>query len=148
MNSILYQRSCSELVLGPKMRLSASNKQLCSVTLRMSMVGVMYVLANRDQAHNNAVVWTIFRREDVPQLRAFLSQRYPYAKGDVIHGRKICLDHDDIRKLREQNVTPFSAVQKPGVAILIPAGCVYQVSIMLRYQSKSVTRHTFSSRRP
>ncbi|KAI0087829.1 hypothetical protein BDY19DRAFT_953403 [Irpex rosettiformis] len=119
-------RSANKPDLGPKLYLSASNTQQCSVTLRMNMTGTMYVLANRDQSHQNVAVWTTFRREDVPQLRAFLSKRYPNAKGDAVHGRKHYLDHDDLRRLREQRVIPFSTVQKPGVAILIPAGCVYQ----------------------
>ncbi|KAI0729532.1 hypothetical protein BC629DRAFT_1575657 [Irpex lacteus] len=94
--------------------------------LRVSMTGTQYILVSRDQTRQNVASWTIFRREDTAQLREFLAQEHPRCGYDIINERNHFLDQEDLRKLRERKVVPYTAVQKPGVAVIIPPGCVYQ----------------------
>ncbi|KAI0747458.1 hypothetical protein BC629DRAFT_1559405 [Irpex lacteus] len=112
--------------LGPKLHLSTSSTCLHSMTLRVSMTGTQYILVSRDQMRQNVALWTIFRREDTAQLREFLAQEHPRCGYDIINERNHFLDQEDLRKLRERKVVPYTAVQKPGVAVIIPPGCVYQ----------------------
>ncbi|KAK8668903.1 hypothetical protein V6N13_106349 [Hibiscus sabdariffa] len=83
-------------------------------------------------------IWDVFRREDVPKLRDYLNKhfrefRHKYCCPvqqvvDPIHDQSFYLTVDHKSKLKgEYGIEPWTFVQKLGEAVLIPAGCPYQV---------------------
>ncbi|VDN96029.1 unnamed protein product [Rodentolepis nana] len=84
-------------------------------------------------------VWHIFRPCDTAGLREFLikidklssqssSRSESSAGGDVIHDQRMFLSQEQLEKLRaETGIKPYTILQFPGDAILIPAGSVHQV---------------------
>lgn len=81
--------------------------------------------------------WDIFRRQDVPKLLEYLrrySKELTHAYGspkDVIHpilDQIFFLDAFHIMRLKEEfNIEPWTFKQNIGEAVMIPAGCPYQV---------------------
>ncbi|VUZ53225.1 unnamed protein product [Hymenolepis diminuta] len=100
------------------------------------------------KSHTNATsnrglpgaVWHIFRPCDTAGLREFLikidklsspsssSRSEGSAGGDVIHDQRMFLSQDQLDELKaETGIKPYTILQFPGDAILIPAGSVHQV---------------------
>lgn len=85
-------------------------------------------------------VWHIFRPCDTAGLREYLikidklttnpsSGSASTAGGDVIHDQRMFLSQGQLEELKvETGIKPYTVLQFPGDAILIPAGSVHQVS--------------------
>nr|XP_043628897.1 lysine-specific demethylase JMJ25-like [Erigeron canadensis] len=83
-------------------------------------------------------VWDVFRRQDITKLKKYLwnhSAEFkladcPSDEKDFfpIHDNSFYLNMEHKRKLKEEfGIGPWSFKQKLGDAVLIPAGCPYQV---------------------
>ncbi|KAL8103889.1 lysine-specific demethylase JMJ28-like isoform X3 [Apium graveolens] len=80
--------------------------------------------------------WDIFRRQDVPQLLEYLRRHCDESIHNPTHVEVVhpILDNsfyfDAFQKMRlkkEFNIEPWTFEQKTGEAVIIPAGCPYQV---------------------
>eukprot|EP00850_Spirogloea_muscicola_P021382 SM000247S08271 [mRNA] locus=s247:45272:49281:+ [translate_table: standard] len=83
-------------------------------------------------------LWDIFRRPDVPKLRAYLMEHWkefrhldnkPLQKVvHPIHDQVFYLTDDHKRKLKDEyGIEPWTFQQHVGDAVFIPAGCPHQV---------------------
>eukprot|EP00270_Netrium_digitus_P005319 TRINITY_DN16992_c0_g1_i1.p1 TRINITY_DN16992_c0_g1~~TRINITY_DN16992_c0_g1_i1.p1 ORF type:complete len:312 (+),score=111.89 TRINITY_DN16992_c0_g1_i1:51-938(+) len=83
-------------------------------------------------------LWDIFRREDVPKLRAFLRTHQTdfmhfnlqpvQTVSHEVHDQVFFLSERHISALKEEyGVEPWTFVQYQGEAVFIPAGCPHQV---------------------
>lgn len=91
----------------------------------------------KQTANPSGAQWDIFRRQDVPKLLEYLRQHsdelssaYCYG-GHVVHpilDQSFFLDAYHKMKLKEEfDVQPWTFEQRVGEAIMIPAGCPYQI---------------------
>ncbi|KAA8519899.1 hypothetical protein F0562_014191 [Nyssa sinensis] len=82
--------------------------------------------------------WDIFRRRDVPKLLEYLrkhsnefSHGYCFPKHQVVHpmlDQSFFLDAVHKMRLKEEfNIEPWTFEQHLGEAVIIPAGCPYQI---------------------
>ncbi|XP_078176514.1 lysine-specific demethylase JMJ26-like isoform X2 [Carex rostrata] len=83
-------------------------------------------------------LWDIWRREDVPKLRDYLTKHArdftngynlpSYLAGDLIHHGSVYLTMEHKRKLQDEyGIEAWTFEQNLGDAILVPAGCPYQL---------------------
>ncbi|KAJ7567097.1 hypothetical protein O6H91_02G132000 [Diphasiastrum complanatum] len=95
-------------------------------------------VAESDADTYGGALWDIFRREDVPKLRAYLMKhREEFKHVDnkpvekilhPIHDQTLFLDEEHKKKLKEEfEVEAWTFEQKLGEAVFIPAGCPHQV---------------------
>ncbi|KAK1304142.1 hypothetical protein QJS10_CPB11g01048 [Acorus calamus] len=88
-------------------------------------------------ANSCGAQWDIFRREDVPKLQEYLRrhcnefrntcQSFKHAAHPV-HDQSVFLDTAHKKRLKEEyHVEPWTLDQHTGEAIIIPAGCPYQI---------------------
>ncbi|XP_022886306.1 lysine-specific demethylase JMJ25 isoform X1 [Olea europaea var. sylvestris] len=94
--------------------------------------------SSEDKRGNNScgAQWDIFRRQDVPKLLEYLKRHSNelshtcYSK-HVVHpilDQNFYLDAFHKLKLKEEfDIQPWTFEQQPGEAIIIPAGCPYQI---------------------
>ena len=73
--------------------------------------------------------WDLFRAEDAPAIRKFLTDRYKLASGiDPIHSQQFYLDKQLRAELyAKTGVRSHQVIQRQGEAVFIPAGCAHQV---------------------
>lgn len=81
--------------------------------------------------------WDVFRRQDAPKLLEYLSTHFndfrraycsPKQVGDPILDQKFYLDATHKMRLKQEfNIEPWTFEQHLGEAVIIPAGCPYQI---------------------
>ncbi|CAM8905754.1 unnamed protein product [Rhodiola kirilowii] len=81
--------------------------------------------------------WDVFRREDIPALLDYLkknSEKLSHTSnnsknaGQPILGQSVFLDAMDKSRLKEEyNIEPWTFKQRVGEAVIVPAGCPYQI---------------------
>lgn len=95
-------------------------------------------LSPKEKEATGGALWDIFRREDVPQLEAYLRKhanefRHTYCSPveqviHPIHDQSFYLNLEHKKRLKEEyGVEPWTFEQKLGEAVFIPAGCPHQV---------------------
>ncbi|KAK0207438.1 hypothetical protein IW262DRAFT_1530297 [Armillaria fumosa] len=121
--------------LGPKMyNAMASNQREGSngsTRLHMDMADALnimtYSCAGPDGSPGCAA-WDLYRREDNDAIRQFLKQRFEFNDQDPIHSQQFYLTENLRLELWQQyHVQSYRVYQRPGEAIVIPAGCAHQV---------------------
>ncbi|KAH7434700.1 hypothetical protein KP509_06G031200 [Ceratopteris richardii] len=91
-----------------------------------------------EDSEYGGALWDIFRRQDVPKLRAYLNchwrefkhinEEYLSEVFDPIHDQTIYLDEEHKKRLRDEyGVEPWTFQQYIGEAVFIPTGCPHQV---------------------
>jgi [histone H3]-dimethyl-L-lysine9 demethylase len=73
--------------------------------------------------------WDLFRAEDAPAIRKFLTDRFKLASViDPIHSQQFYLDKELRAELyAKTGVRSHQIIQRQGEAVFIPAGCAHQV---------------------
>ncbi|KAL8044942.1 hypothetical protein ABFX02_08G078900 [Erythranthe guttata] len=96
-------------------------------------------LANNEQRFDEqkgGAVWDVFRRQDVPKLEEYLRRHYGQFRHKFplqqlfhpIHEKAFYLTGEHKRNLKAvYGIKPWTFIQKLGDAVIIPAGCPYQV---------------------
>ncbi|KAL5721358.1 hypothetical protein ACHQM5_005011 [Ranunculus cassubicifolius] len=90
------------------------------------------------QATQGGAVWDVFRRQDIPKLKEYITKHSkefmhtyssPVQKVDhPIHDWIFYLLSEHKRNLKEEfGIEPWTFEQKLGEAVIIPAGCPFQV---------------------
>ncbi|PKA62254.1 jumonji domain-containing protein 1C [Apostasia shenzhenica] len=79
---------------------------------------------------NAAIIWDVYRRQDVPKLNEFLGvhvNKFLNTAMHPIYEQRLYLNSDYKRKLKDEyNVEPWIFQQHVGEAVFIPAGCPFQ----------------------
>ncbi|EYU40203.1 hypothetical protein MIMGU_mgv1a003411mg [Erythranthe guttata] len=95
--------------------------------------------ANNEQRFDDktgGTVWDVFRRQDVPKLEEYLRRHYGQFRHifplqqlfHPIHEKAFYLTVEHKRNLKAQyGIKPWTFIQKLGDAVIVPAGCPYQV---------------------
>jgi lysine-specific demethylase 3 len=103
-----------------------------STRLHMDMadaVNMMVYAEPRGDGTPGGARWDLFRAEDAPAIRKFLSDRFHLASGlDPIHSQQFYLDKQLRAELyAKTGVRSHQVIQRQGEAVFIPAGCAHQV---------------------
>lgn len=93
--------------------------------------------AEQQGADSCGAQWDIFRRQDVPKLLEYLSRHsnefshtysFPQSVIHPILDQRFYLDVTHKTRLKEEfNIEPWTFKQNLGEAVMIPAGCPYQI---------------------
>lgn len=88
-------------------------------------------------AESSGAQWDVFRRQDVPKLIEYLqrhSNEFSHMSGlhkhvvHPIHDRSVFLNTTHKIRLKEEfDIEPWTFEQRVGEAVIIPAGCPYQI---------------------
>ncbi|EYU20992.1 hypothetical protein MIMGU_mgv11b022386mg, partial [Erythranthe guttata] len=90
----------------------------------------------RFEAQKGGVVWDVFRRQDIPKLEEYLRRHYRQFRHifplqqlfHLIHEKAFYLTVEHKRNLKaEYGIKPWNFIQKLGDAVIVPAGCPYQI---------------------
>lgn len=135
-----YASSLSFLLLsnvGPKMYFASPDfKKEGSTKLHKdvtSAINIMLYAHGKSPTLDKGAEWLVFAREDGPRLCEFLrSEPNSRLDGDsnpcISH--QVFIDANKLVQLEKIGIRPFRITQLPGQAVVIPAGCAHQVSIV------------------
>ena len=106
-----------------------------STRLHMDMsdaLNIMTYASARPDGSKGSAVWDLFRREDTSKVHAFLRQATGQpildSDGSAIHSQEFYLTDSMRAELFETcGVRSYRVHQRPGDAVIIPAGCGHQV---------------------
>ncbi|KAL1742882.1 hypothetical protein HDZ31DRAFT_83810 [Schizophyllum fasciatum] len=123
--------------LGPKMYNAQASSTRAgskgSTRLHMDMADALnimtYAAPKASESIPAGAAWDIFRPEDSVTIREFMRRTLHRTSVDPIHSQHYYLD-DKLRHdlFEETGVRAYHFQQRPGEAVLIPAGCAHQVS--------------------
>ncbi|KAK0485497.1 hypothetical protein EDD18DRAFT_1293050 [Armillaria luteobubalina] len=121
--------------LGPKMyNAMASNQRRGSngsTRLHMDIADAINVMTHSCDGPDGSpgcAAWDLYRREDNDAIRKFLKQKFQFEGQDPIHSQQFYLTEDLRLELWQlHHVQSYRVYQRPGEAIVIPAGCTHQV---------------------
>ncbi|TBU31981.1 Clavaminate synthase-like protein [Dichomitus squalens] len=122
--------------LGPKMYNAMasfeSQGSKGSTRLHMDMADAINIMAYASPTPDGrpgCAAWDIFRAEDTPKLRKFLRKKFKgQYQHDPIHSQQFYLDSTLRQELyKDYGVHSHRIYQRPGEAVLVPAGCAHQV---------------------
>lgn len=112
-----------------------------STRLHMDMADALNIMTYASPCPDGSegcAAWDLFRREDSETVRAFLKETFGFGKTetsrrhgpDPIHSQLFYLTDELLQQLYERHgVKSFRFYQKPGEAVMIPAGCAHQVRV-------------------
>ncbi|EPS40604.1 hypothetical protein H072_5493 [Dactylellina haptotyla CBS 200.50] len=84
--------------------------------------------SNDEEDRSPGAIWDIFPVGATRHIREYLDEKYPNQTIDPFHRQNCYLTQEDIRILFElHGVQSYRILQRPGDAILVPAGCAHQV---------------------
>ncbi|CAN1222055.1 Lysine-specific demethylase JMJ28 [Linum grandiflorum] len=97
-----------------------------------------FFISHEKHDESCGAIWDVFRRQDVPKLVEYLRQQcnkltdaYGSRKQQVthpLHDQIFFLDAVHKRKLKEEfEIEPWTFEQHVGEAVVVPAGCPYQI---------------------
>lgn len=122
--------------LGPKMYNAFATQDTegskGSTRLHMDMADAVNVMVHTEPCADGSpggARWDLYRAEDAPAIRQFLSERFKLASGlDPIHSQQFYLDERLRAELyTKTGVRSHRVIQRQGEAVFIPAGCAHQV---------------------
>ncbi|KAK6537696.1 hypothetical protein TWF694_011867 [Orbilia ellipsospora] len=89
--------------------------------------GVKHSFEN-DKDRSPGAIWDIFPIGATKHIRKYLDEKYPNQPTDPFHRQNCYLAQEDLKILyRNYGVQSYRILQRPGDAIMIPAGCAHQV---------------------
>ncbi|KAF9246856.1 hypothetical protein BU15DRAFT_57822 [Melanogaster broomeanus] len=103
-----------------------------STRLHMDMADVLNIMtyaASTPDGKPGSAVWDLFRACDADKLRTFLRRKFKGSyQHDPIHSQQFYLDSTLRKELFDMyGIKSHRVYQRPGEAVLIPAGCAHQV---------------------
>ncbi|KIJ70383.1 hypothetical protein HYDPIDRAFT_172215 [Hydnomerulius pinastri MD-312] len=122
--------------LGPKMYNAMSSFESAgskgSTRLHMDMadaINIMTYAAPTPDGKPGCAAWDLFRACDAAKLRTFLRRKFKGSyQHDPIHSQQFYLDSNLRKELYDiYGIKSHRVYQRPGEAVLIPAGCAHQV---------------------
>ncbi|KIJ19833.1 hypothetical protein PAXINDRAFT_174430 [Paxillus involutus ATCC 200175] len=122
--------------LGPKMYNAMASFESVgskgSTRLHMDMadaINIMTSAAPTPDGKPGCAAWDLFRACDADKLRTFLRRKFKGSyQHDPIHSQQFYLDSTLREELFEMyGIKSHRVYQRPGEAVLIPAGCAHQV---------------------
>jgi lysine-specific demethylase 3 len=122
--------------LGPKMYNAMASFESAgskgSTRLHMDMadaINIMTYAASTPDGKPGTAVWDLFRACDADKLRTFLRRKFKGSyQHDPIHSQQFYLDSTLRKELFDvYGIKSHRVYQRPGEAVLIPAGCAHQV---------------------
>jgi [histone H3]-dimethyl-L-lysine9 demethylase len=96
---------------------------------RTDTLNVMTYASPAPDGSPGGAAWDLFRAEDSDKLRQFLRKRFQGTfQHDPIHSQQFYLDSATRKELHDSyGIKCHRVYQRPGEAVLIPAGCAHQV---------------------
>ncbi|KAK6336616.1 hypothetical protein TWF718_009415 [Orbilia javanica] len=89
---------------------------------------MMYATSVNDDADAPGAIWDIFPIGAAKHIREYLDEQFPGQPTDPFHRQNCYLSPEDLETLyTERGVQSYRILQRPGDAVLIPAGCAHQV---------------------
>lgn len=122
--------------LGPKLyiAMATADDNTGTTKAHLDVTDAINILA-WSRGDGPAALWHIFPAAHTATVRHFLRQEYALpGEIDPVHSQKYYLSDAKLARLKDMHgISPWTLHQRVGDAILIPAGCIHQVSLnMLR----------------
>ncbi|KAK6507387.1 hypothetical protein TWF481_005822 [Arthrobotrys musiformis] len=89
---------------------------------------MMYATSVDDDTDAPGAIWDIFPIGATKYIRDYLDKQFPGQPTDPFHRQNCYLSPEDLEILyTEHGVQSYRILQRPGDAVMIPAGCAHQV---------------------
>ncbi|KAK6525560.1 hypothetical protein TWF281_010621 [Arthrobotrys megalospora] len=133
-----FPESCNKPDLGPKMynafpatvqmdgRLGGTTNLHRDITDAINFM--MYATSVDDDIDAPGAIWDIFPIGATKHIRDYLDKQFPGQPTDPFHRQNCYLSPEDLEILyTEHGIQSYRILQRPGDAVMIPAGCAHQV---------------------